>query len=263
MCFNFFSETALPDDTREKITFSQESVASVEKENVGPKRKAKKRSAEPNESAAKRKIHFSEDLEAVEDDHESPHVDLAKTSCSTPSNVKSAVAERQYSMDDVMDFVNSKLNEVMDAQESHMKKVMKENSAFRRKLLDIMRNGEKPESLSSVKQAIKAHRVEHEPLMFNGIDLMQFKPTDEGPSVFGRTIAPEIFGKEDSCKLIKERMGWKVNRRNSRVACDKKLEEIFQLCVERNYSNNAEEAISRAISGANQYGIEMKAKHAL
>ena len=108
---------------------------------MDPNRKAKKRSAEPKEKAVKRKIHFSEDLEAVEDDHESPHANLAKTCCSTTSNVKSAVAEPQYSMDDLMDFVNSKLNEVMDAEESYMKKVMKENSVFRHKLLDIMRNG--------------------------------------------------------------------------------------------------------------------------
>ena len=254
----------LPDETQGKNTVSQESTDYCNKENVEPKRKGKKRATELKEKVAKRKIHFSEDLEVAEDDYESPFVDLAKSSCSTPSNLKkSTAADSQYSMNDVMDFVNSKLNEVMDAQESHMKKVMKENSAFRRKLLEIMRNGEKSESLTNVKQAIKAHRVQHEPLMFNGIDLMQLKPTDEGPSAIGRAIAPEIFGKEESCKLIKERMGWKVNRRNSRVACDKKLEEIFQLCIERNYSNNAEEAISRAISGANQYGIDMKAKHGL
>ena len=61
-----------------------------------------------------------------------------------------------------MEFVNSKLNEVIDAQESHIKNLMKENSVFRRKLLEISRNGEKSERLSKVKQAIKAHRVQHE-----------------------------------------------------------------------------------------------------
>ena len=236
------------------------------KENAVPDKGVKKRPSEANESAVRRKIHFPRDLDVIDDNYRSPHVDLAKTNCSTPSNLRSnteTVDNSQYSMDDEMDFVNSKLNEVMDAQESHMRKVMKENSVFRKKLLEVLRNGGNPESLKKVKKAIQANRVEQEPLMFNGKDLMNIKPTEEGPSVFGRNLAPEIFGAEKACKLIKERMGWKVNRRDSRVACDEKLEEIFQLCVRRNYSNDAEEAVSRAIIGANQYGAEMKSKYCL
>ena len=130
-----------------------------------------------------------------------------------------------------MDFVKSKLNEVMDAQESQMRKDMKEISAFRKKLLEVLRNGENPENLKKVKKAIQANRVEQKPLLFNGKDHMTIKPTEEGPSVFGRILAPEIFAAEKACKLNKERMGGKVNRRNSRIACDEELEEIFQLCV--------------------------------
>ena len=65
-----------------------------------------------------------------------------------------------------------------------MRKVMKENSVFRKKLLEVLRNGENPESLKKVKKAIQANRVEQEPLMFNRKDLKNIKPTEEGPSVF-------------------------------------------------------------------------------
>ena len=56
----------------------------------------------------------------------------------------------------------------MDAKESHMRKIMKENSAFRKKFLEVVPNGENPESLKKVKKAIQANRVEQEPLRFNG-----------------------------------------------------------------------------------------------
>ena len=111
-----------------------------------------------------------------------------------------------------------------------------------------------------IKKSIKALRVEHEPLMFNDKDLMSIKPNDEGTSVFGRMLAPHVFGEEQECILIKERMGCKVDQKNCRVACDEKLEEIFQTCVARNYANDVDEAVSRAIAGANQYGVDMKAK---
>ena len=92
---------------------------------------------------------------------------------------------------------------------------------------------------------------------------MRFKPTEDGPSVFGRTIAAEIFGSEKNCMLAKERIGVKVNRRNSRGPCDAGLEELFVECVTRNYSDDTDEAVSRAVAGANQYGAEMKQKHSL
>ena len=133
------------------------------KENAVPDKGVKKRPSEANESAVRRKIQFPRDLDVIDDNYQSPHVDSAKTNCSTPSNLRSnteTVDNSHYSMNDVMDFVNSKLNEVMDAQESHMRKFMKENSVFRKKLLEVLRNGENPESLKKVKKAIQANRVE-------------------------------------------------------------------------------------------------------
>ena len=97
--------------------------------------------------------------------------------------------------------------------------------------------------------------------MFNGKDLMRFKRTDEGPSVFGRTTAAEIFGNEINCKLIHERIAVKVQRKNTRGACDSQIEDIFVQFVSRNYTNCTEEALSRAIAGAYQFGTELKQKY--
>ena len=65
-----------------------------------------------------RKFFFPDDLAPVDKDYESPHVDLSQTTCSTPSNTITTSLKdgSNYTMNDVLDFVNSKLNEVMDAQ---------------------------------------------------------------------------------------------------------------------------------------------------
>ena len=237
-----------------------------DKENEEPKEsKEKKRKSIQN--PVKRSIHFSKDVLLAEKDYESPYINLAKSSCSTPCNdapnSNADTAQGEYSMKDVMDFVTSKFNEVLDAQEEHTRKLMKENAILRKKLLEVLGDGDKPDSLKRLKNAIKANRVSGDPLMFNGKDLMRFKPTEDGPSVFGRTIAAEIFGSEKNCMLAKERIGVKVNRRNSRGPCDAGLEELFVECVTRYYSDDTDEAVSRAVAGANQYGAEMKQKHSL
>ena len=97
--------------------------------------------------------------------------------------------------------------------------------------------------------------------MFYGKALMRFIPTDEGSSVFRRTVAAEIFGNEKECKLINQRRAPKVHRKNTRGACDSEFKDIFVQCVNRNYINDTDEALSRAIAGANQFGTEMKQKH--
>ena len=200
------------------------------------------------------------------DDYQSPHIDLAKSRCSTPRNVIKTTANENkgietYTITDVMDLVTSKFNEVLDAQEDNMRKIMKENTMLRKRMLEVLGDGDKPESLKKLKKAIKAIRADTEPLMFNGKDLMRFIPTDEGPSVFGRTIAAEVFGNEKECKLINQGLAPKVHRKNTRGACDSELEDIFIQCVNRNYINDTDEALSRAIAGANQFGTEMKQKH--
>ena len=199
----------------------------------------------------------------VEKDYESPQIDLAKSRCSTPCNAPTVndITDKDRPIADLMDIVTSKFNEVLDVQENHMRKVIKENAVLRKRLLEVLGDGDKPESLKNLRKKIKANRDDTEPLMFNGKDLMRFKPTDEGPSVFGRTFAAEIFGKENNCKLIHERIAVKVQRKNTRGACDSQLEDIFVQCVSRNYTNCTEEALSRAIAGANQFGTELKMKY--
>ena len=111
------------------------------KENAVLDKRVKKRPSEANGSAVRQNTHFPRDLDVIDDNYQTPHVDLAKTNCSTPSNLRSnteTVDNSHYSMDDVMDFVNTNLNEVMDEQESHMRKVMKENSVFWKKLQEVL-----------------------------------------------------------------------------------------------------------------------------
>ena len=169
-------------------------------ENEKPQKQgsAKKRPNNAIRSGVKKKIYLPDDLAPVDKDYESPHVDLSQTTCSTPSNTMPTSLKdcSNYTINDVLDFFNSKLNEVMDAQEMHMRKVTKENSVFRKKLLEVLGNGEKPESINKIKKSINALRVEHEPLMFDGKDLMSIKSNDGGPSVFGRMLASHVFGEE-------------------------------------------------------------------
>ena len=119
----------------------------------------------------------------VEKDYESPQVDLAKSRCSTPRNAPTVndITDKDRPIADLMDIVTSKFNEVLDAQENHMRKVMKENAVSRKQLLEVLGDGDKPESLKSLRKKIKANRDDNEPLMFNGKDLISFKTTDEGP----------------------------------------------------------------------------------
>ena len=48
------------------------------KENAIPDKVVIKRPAEANESAVRRKIHFPRYLDVIDDNYQSPHVDLAK-----------------------------------------------------------------------------------------------------------------------------------------------------------------------------------------
>ena len=85
---------------------------------------AKKRPNNANHSGVKKNKLFPDDLAQVDKDYESPHVDLSQTTCSTPSNTITTSLKdgSNYTMNDVLHFVKSKLNEVMDAQEMHMSK---------------------------------------------------------------------------------------------------------------------------------------------
>ena len=123
--------------------------------------KEKKRKSIQN--PVKRSIHFSKDVLLAEKDYQSPYINLAK-SCSTPScstpcndapNSNVDTAQGEYSMKDEIDFVTSKFNEVLDAQE-HTRKLMKENAILRKKLLEVLGDGDKPDSLKRLKKAIKA-----------------------------------------------------------------------------------------------------------
>ena len=171
-----------------------------ENEKPQKQRSAKKRPNIANHSGVKKKIYFPDDLAPVDKDYESPHVDLSQTTCSTPSNTITTSLKdgSNYTMNDVLYFVNSKLNEVMNAQEMHMRKVAKENSVFRKRLIEVLGNGEKLESINKIRKSIKALRVEHEPPMFHGKDLMSIKPNDDGPSVFGRMLAPHVLARNRS-----------------------------------------------------------------
>ena len=106
-------------------------------ENEKPQKQgsAKKRPSNANHSGVKKKICFPDDLAPVDKDYKIPHVDLSQTTCSTPSNtITTSLQDGSiYTMIDVLDFVNSKLNQVMDAQEMHMRKDTKENSVFKKK----------------------------------------------------------------------------------------------------------------------------------
>ena len=136
-------------------------------------------------------------------DDTSPYLNLAQTSSSTPRQLALEPAQdsneqsKSYQINEFMDLVTSKMNEVMDAQANHAKKIMKENAVFRRKLLDAVLEGENSESVKKMKKAIKAKRADGKPLMFEGQDLMSIKPQSDEPRLFGRLVAPIIFGAEN------------------------------------------------------------------
>ena len=97
-----------------------------DKENEDPTAPTKKR---VGRKAAKRKIHFSNDIEVAGDYYQSRHIDLAKSRCSTPRNVIRTANENKnnetYTITDVMGLITSKFNDALNAQDNYIRKTLK------------------------------------------------------------------------------------------------------------------------------------------
>ena len=155
----------------------------------------------------------------------------------------------------LVDAFETKFKEAVKVQEDHTRKMAKENQLLRAKLTTLIKKA-RPSFASSESNPIPSH-VEGDSIWVGDLDLMTLVP-DSGPSSFGRTVAAAAFGEGDKCKPINERIGPKLSKKGARTPCDADLEQKFRDCIARNFSNDIQAATEKAISGANQYGLEMR-----
>ena len=208
----------------------------------------------------RKKTHFIEAVEPTDEHYAAPVVTIEKPGPSgSTSNMKNP--EQELATTEVMDFFALKLREVTSVQEQQFKRLSKENNLLRQRLLELMAEGTGREVSKAKKLIIRPKRVPGPAIDFQGNDLMQYEPSSEGPSVFGRFLATVLFGVEQSCMLINHRLGVKVDRKNCRQKVPEDLEFLFIDVIHPNYSDNTEKALKEAMNGANQYGLEMKVKY--
>ena len=158
---------------------------------------------------------------------------------------------------DVTNVLSKKFQEVLDIQEEHARKLVKENQTLRAKLTSLIKQAKPSKTENEPCVLASVDRDNSDPIWVGDFDLMTLVP-DQGPSQFGRCLAVAVFGSDDQCALINERVGAKLLKENSRKPCDSTLEEKFKNCVARNFSNNVSFAMEKALNGANQYGAEMR-----
>ena len=158
---------------------------------------------------------------------------------------------------DVTNVVSKNFLKVLDTQEEHAKKLVKENQTLRAKLASLIKQAKPSKTENEPCVFASVDRDNSDPIWVGDFDLMTLVP-DQGPSQFGRCLAAAVFGSDDQCALINERVGAKLLKENSRKPCDSTLEEKFKNCVAQNFSSNVSLAIEKALNGANQYGAEMR-----
>jgi len=99
---------------------------------------------------------------------------------------------------------------------------VKQNHNMKKELVEILKRSDKPTTLFNTERSNKG-----EPILHNGVNLLDLQPTD-GPSSFGRLLAANIFGMEEKCLLINQRLGVRIKRKNSRNCCSSELESKFR-----------------------------------
>ena len=150
--------------------------------------------------------------------------------------------------------IQIKFKKLIEVHEEHARKLCKQNSSFRNRLVELLR---RDKSVEVLKPSVV---VSGEPIKFGDLDLMTLNPIG-GPSSFGRLLAATLFGAEEKCELMNKRLGAKIMRSNCRERASLEKEQLFKDCIARFYPDDVNKAISLAIRGGNQYGVDMKNKY--
>ena len=144
------------------------------------------------------------------------------------------------------DKLTEKFQAALDIQVEHARKISKENQLLRSKLTPLLRQTKTDLTSNSSSSEPLPARVRGEPIWVGKLDLMTLRP-EGGPSRFGRCIGAAVFGSNEKCLLINQRIGARYLKNGARVACDSDLEQKFRDCIARNFGNDAAEAIAKAI----------------
>ena len=156
--------------------------------------------------------------------------------------------------------MTEKFQSVLEAQIEHSRKTSKENQLLRSKITALLKQSKTDAGTCGRTSEPIPERVEGDSIWVGSVDLMTIRP-DGGPSKFGRAVAAAAFGANEKCHLINHRIGARFSKSGARSPCDPELESKFSKCIARNFSNDVDETSAKAISGANQYGSEMRAKY--
>ena len=212
-----------------------------------PARSALKRPLSPGKKKAKKSIKFCTQPE--------PSVSLDDDREAIFSSQKGFVDT--CSLDDVsnklFDVVEGKFRQLIAIHEDHVRKVSQENNRFRARFSELLKKQKGEETIQP------ARTQSSDPLMYGELDLMNLTPIG-GPMSFGRLLAATLFGADENCELINQRLDVRISKNNCRTPADAKKEALFKECVSRFYQNNTEKALKSAIRGANQFGTDMKYK---
>ena len=155
---------------------------------------------------------------------------------------------------DIIDVVDEKLRKIIAVQEEHARKITLENNRFRTRFAELYKKQRGDQTPVPVVSSSA------DPLMFGELDLMSLTPIG-GPSAFGRLLAATIFGADDKCELIHQRLGVKIRKNNCRTSANAEKEALFRECVGRFYCSDTANALKEAVRGANQYGTDMKTRY--
>ena len=156
--------------------------------------------------------------------------------------------------DKLFELVDGKFRQLIAIQEDHARKISHENSRLRGMFAELLKKQKGEDALQPVIDS-------SDPLMFGNFDLMKLTPLG-GAMSFGRLLAATLFGADEKCELINQRLDVRITKNNCRKPADPKKESLFKECVARFYPNGTERALKDAIRGANQFGTDLKTKYA-
>ena len=160
----------------------------------------------------------------------------------------------ENSISDIIEVVDEKLRKIIAVQEEHARKIALENNRFRTRFAELYKRQRSDQT------PVRVISTSADPLIFGELDLMTLTPIG-GPSTFGPLLAATIFGADNKCEQIHQRLGVKIRKNNCRTWANAEKEALFRECVGRFYCSDTANALKEAVRAANQYSTDMKARY--
>ena len=143
---------------------------------------------------------------------------------------KARSCQCEKKIDKLNEKVDEYLRQMTETNEKVMRKFVKQNRMSQNELLEVFkRSAGFPTSSNAV---FHSTSDKGEAIEFNGQNLLDLRSTD-GPSAFGRVLASQMFGEGKDCQLAEQRLGLRVEKKNTRKSVDPELERTFKGCMHK------------------------------